>query len=318
MNRFKSRVIKVFDYKKVGLNKVIKGFQLSKEDLENELLKIQKQNASIKDVNTIKKDDFVILNCSSNNPRFNKININVKIGLGLFNKELESKLVGSHLHECKEFIIQNDQVRVTIESIKRKELPELTNQNISSFHIEGVNTLEQLKEKIYTKKCNEFIEDMTESVALYISDEVTSRSEFELDEEEIEMQKQEGIKMAKDMIVSNGYDPETINEKTMLEISGRTKEEHFKFVSDIFVSSFKSALIGFKQMKDDDYQLPEDGYDQAIALYIEGIGGTKEEAKKELPYEKYLLQQAGEYNFNQIESYVKKYLKELILENKLF
>lgn len=318
MNRFKSKVIKVFDYKKVSLNEVVKGFQLSKEDLEEELLKIQKQYASIKDVDTIKKDDFVILNCSSNNPKFNKSNINVKIGLGLFNKELESKLIGSNLHECKEFIIQNDQVRVTIESIKRKELPELTDQNISSFHIDGIRTIKQLKEKIYTERCNEYVEEMSESIALYIGEKVVSRSQFELDEKEIEMQKQVGIKMAKDMIASSGYDPNTIDEKSMLEISGRTKNEHFKFVSDIFVSSFKSALIGFKQMKDDNYQLPENGYEQAIALYLEGIGGTREEAQKELTYEKYLLQQAGEYNFNQIESYVKKYLKELILEHKLF
>lgn len=87
-------------------------------------------------------------------------------------------------------------------------LPELTDEVVASWQDEGVTTVEQLRRRIIENAKARYVEDMTESLAVFLSDELCKRCTFTLDEDELAQTRQEGREMAADMLRSGGLDPE--------------------------------------------------------------------------------------------------------------
>lgn len=66
-------------------------------------------------------------------PKFNKEKVSVSLGRGLYNKELEDALVGCKVGDTVSLTIQEQPVTATVLEIKRKQVPEPTDEMVAAL-----------------------------------------------------------------------------------------------------------------------------------------------------------------------------------------
>ena len=306
----KSKAIAIFDFHEIDPGQYAAPFSMDEEELETVLDRLRSRHAAMTEAQRVEPEDFVTLDSRSALPKFEKTNLNVRVGRGLFSKELEQGLLGMGPGETREIPIPQGIATVTVRSIRRRVLPPLTDETIASWGLDGVSTMQDLIASVKAEACERYVEDMAEAVAVELSSEAVDRSSFELDAEELETVCAEGQEMAEDMLRSAGLDPETATDEEVRAVSGRTRQEHYEFLRRLSVQGLKGAAIGALAMARDGVTVTEEQYRKAVQYTADGMGLSPEEAAGVLTWPKFLRQTAGNYHFEEIIQYVKNYLKQ--------
>ncbi len=305
----KSKVINLYDFHDVDLKSVVEPFTISEDEIEEEIQKQAKRHSKLVDVEKVEPGDFVTIKSVSEIKKLNKESISLTVGKNLFDKEVEQQLLGMSLNETKSLT----DCEIEVKSIQRRVIPELTDEYIASWAEEGINSLAQLKESIAAKARDEYIEDYKEALAVYLSERVNTESTFELDDDEIDKAKQQSRKMADDMLAANGIDPANAADEEIRQACGRSKEEHYQFLEDLFVDSLKSAAIGQRMLEEAGISFNEEDYLKVLKEPMEYYNFTLEQTKEYLPYETAEQNFAADYRFSRIEEYVNEYfMKESV------
>jgi hypothetical protein len=79
--------------------------------------------------------DTAVLRTESELPRFNKERVTVSLGRGLYSRELETALIGKKLGNTVELVIQDHPVRASILELKRRQIPEPTDEMVLQIHV---------------------------------------------------------------------------------------------------------------------------------------------------------------------------------------
>lgn len=309
MNICKSKATTVCDFRSLDPGKYAPPFEMTEDELGEKIQKLLMRHAEMIDADTVKPDDFVTLDTASDIAKFCKKAITLRVGKGLFSKALEEAILGMKQGEEKTLALPEGTVKVHILAIKRRVLPELSDETVRSLGMEGVETVEALKAQIVSEARAQYIEDMAEAVAVELSNEANEKSTFELDEDELNEVLKEGRDMANDMLASAGLDPETCTDEQVLNVAGRTKQEHYDFLDTLSVDGLKGAVLGAMLMERDGDEIREGEYEKAVRLCSEGMGVTEKQAKTIITYPKFLRQRAGNYQFEAIITFVKEYLE---------
>lgn len=308
MYDLKSKVIDIYDFKNIDLHEIVEPFQLEEADIDDEIERLRKKNAVSAEAETVEAGDIVEISCKSESSRFNKDKVSLKVGLGLFSKQIESQLRGMKTGETASVSEKSGTVEVKILKVTRTVLPELTDKNVSKWGLEKVKNVAGLRSYIISSLKQQYIADVAESYAIYIQNLANEKSVFELDSEELEDQKKAGEKMALEMIKSQGFDPDTITEDEAQEILGKTKAEHIEFLKDSFVSSFKSGLVGLALMEQKGLVLTADDHNKSLQEYMLATGADMDEAKKVITFDKFIIGQGADKYLDEVEGHVKEYL----------
>lgn len=310
MEMCKSKAMTVYDFHEIDPGQYAAPFSMDEEELQAALDRLRSRHAAMTEAERVEPEDFVTLDSRSALPKFEKTNLNVRVGRGLFSKELEQGLLGMKPGEPRDIAIPEGTAAVTVRSIRRRVLPPLTDETVASWGMDGVSTVEALIASVKVEACDRYVEDMAEAVALEVSSEAVDRSSFVLDPEELETVCAEGQEMAEDMLRSAGLDPETATDEAVRAVSGRTKQEHYDFLRELSVQGLKSAAIGALAMARDGVTVTEVQYRKAVQYTADGMGLSPEEAAGIITWPKFLRQTAGNYHFEEIIQYVKNYLKQ--------
>lgn len=308
MYDLKSKVIDIYDFKNIDLQEIVEPFQLGETDIGDEIERLRKKNAVSAEAETVEAGDIVELSCKSENSRFNKDNVTLKVGLGLFSKQIESQLRGMKVGETASVSEKSGTVEVKILKVTRTLLPELTDKNVSKWGLEKVKNVAGLRSYIISSLKQQYIADVAESYAIYIQNLANEKSVFALDDEELRNQEKAGEKMALEMIRSQGFDPDTITKDEAQEILGKTKAEHIELLKDSFVSSFKSGIAGLTLMEQKGLVLTADDHEKSLREYMLATGADMDEARKVISFDKFIIGQGADRYLDEVEGYVKEYL----------
>ena len=88
----KSKLLKAADPWKVDVSQFCIPLTVNEALYEKDLLNFRRRFATTEDVGEVAAQDMVTLTCDSENKRFCKEHITIRIGMGLFSKELEAAL----------------------------------------------------------------------------------------------------------------------------------------------------------------------------------------------------------------------------------
>lgn len=306
----KTQVLTLADYRDIDLRPYAAPFSMNEEELEKEVTKYLSRYGTMEQGKTVAEGDIVSLRLQGSSPRFNKDTVQVRVGKGLLSHELEEKLIGLTLGQTAELTADGNEVQVTVLDIRRRLLAPLEDAVVASWGLEGIATVEALRQHIVNSARNQYAEDMGESLALFLSDEVCRLSTFVLDEEELEIARKEGHDMAVDMLRSGGVDPDTATDEEIQQATGgRTREEHFAFVEGISMDGVKSTAVGALLMEQEHAPIPTEAeYEEAVTLCAEGMGKSREEARNIVTLPRFFRQQAGNFFFEKLITYCKQYL----------
>lgn len=302
---FKSTVDKVYDYKSVNVSSEQLKIKIDKKIVEKELNKLAKKYAeTVEADDAIRKGDQVIAKMESNQEKFNKENVPVAVGIGLFNKSLEDKLIGMKKNESNTFNFDGITVTVKILSIKRKIIPNVTDEMVKEQKIEGVNTVEEYKKYCYNQEVSKEKGKSFDTIYPMVRDEVVRRSEFTLFDEDIEKLLEVELDRCRVLSKKEGLIfEEMTREQLMIRVPAGSIEEFKTFLRKDFNEVLKWALIGKKIADGEKVTFNETTYNELMAELAAKDGMDMKTEKEEYPFLKYLVNRYGKYFMDKIKEY---------------
>lgn len=279
---FKSKLINLVDYKDMEITEDMCGTPLNEEELQGMLEKIAKRNVITIDVEVVENGDLIVIDIDSHGERLQR-DLPITIGLGLFNIDIESKIIGMKKNEKKSIDYNGAEVSVEVKSIKRRIPAELTDEIIVSLNIEGVNSVNSYKKYLIEK---DLYEKKLRILCQKGIDFVLDNSEFYISEDDILVCYEENMKA---YIHQAASEQMTLDEFTKT-LSGLTIEEFKQKKKSEAPMSIKYMLVGKEYAKKDVNLLyDEEKYETYIQEMTDSSQMTIEEAKRNFSFELFQL-----------------------------
>lgn len=99
-------------------------------------------------------------------------------GRGFFDADAERVLLGALVGETREISVGGRVRSVTVVSIKRRHIPEYTDELIKRLNIEGVSTVEAYEKHLIDRRAERLRQKREQNVAEYVMRQVVKGSEF--------------------------------------------------------------------------------------------------------------------------------------------
>ncbi|MCH5324884.1 MAG: hypothetical protein J1E39_06670 [Eubacterium sp.] len=186
----KSYINSLVDFKTFEFEREVK-LSCPEEYIEKQLKRITRANKTTEDVTVLEKGDVAVIGLESSLERYNRPQLTLAVGSGLFDKELEAQLVGKNVGETFTVTVKETAVKVNVISGKRTVFPAPTDEAVKKYaetaeDLEGIETVAQFREHV---KQQYFDEQQQKTVFGTLNDMVEyvlTNSDWEFDETELE------------------------------------------------------------------------------------------------------------------------------------
>ncbi len=315
----KSKVTKVYDYKQTDIRKYIPDYTPDEAQLEKDIARVLKSHGEKVSPDTVEEGDMVTLSLESEAEKYNKSGLVVMVGKGLYSRELEKKLIG--LEKSVPFTVTADgkEVRGTVEQIRRTIIPELTDENVAAFGMDGIMTVEDLKSYCVDRQLDRMLDDSEdmEMASAVLWQNLSENSEFVLDEGEVaramELAEAKRVDLESQKPVFETKEEEEAFHKEFEEEFGEPYQEMdiAAFVVDMYTMELKLAAMGCEKARREGSLLTEDDYEEYIRRHMEALPG---ESREEV-LRKYTVEEFAKFEYNnlicdELDDYVRESFKK--------
>lgn len=149
-----------------GIRKIKVNIPDKKTAVDEELLFMRIKGATYVSGDVIEERDIVALKViGGSDERYNKDNVEIAVGINLYNKDIEDALVGMRINESKTVSVDGADITFTVLSIKKKVYSEITIEQVKADD-PTINSVDEYKDKIYQEICYKIIHDKAEKIQL--------------------------------------------------------------------------------------------------------------------------------------------------------
>jgi FKBP-type peptidyl-prolyl cis-trans isomerase (trigger factor) len=301
--RLKSRVLDVYDYHNMDVTGYIPPYEPDEAQLEKDLLRCRRAHGRAEAASAVAEGDTVVLSCRANAPKFNKEQLTVLVGQGLYSRELEAQLVGMAQGASATLTAEGAAVTVTIHAIRRTVLPELTDQQVASWGLEGVQTVAQLRHACIDRQIDRFLDEdeSADQAVACVSQQVVERSTFVMDEEECSHALAEAEQKLAELQQAEQGVPD-----------GFSGEKMADFLRRMNLNALKIAVLGGHLRQQAQGLLTEADYQAALRKRPSYREDDPAQAQAEYPVEAFLKDQYADYYINALDAYVAAEFKKVM------
>lgn len=258
----KSKALEIYDYRQVDISQFLTGFTPNEKQLEKDMNRWLRRYGKTVSAEKLENGDSATVSCRSEVPRYNKPSVNVPVGKGLFDRELEKQMLGMTLGESRTLYTGETEVEVTLLSASRTVLPEKTDEAIAALGIEGVASLKELRILCLQKQIEGFLleDENPDMASAFIWQEVAKNSRFERDEEECRLMDIQAEKRLKAM--SQEYKPIVSESEEEAEAYGEGMEEiTVDTFRQVYLTELDLATVGQEFLRQENALLTEEDYE---------------------------------------------------------
>ncbi|GLC29449.1 hypothetical protein [Clostridium omnivorum] len=310
MKDLKSRVIKEFDFREADVSGEDFTYEVDKKFIEKEILRIRKKNKIVQEVKEVKEGDIVVCSLKSINPKFNKENVSINAGLGLFKREIEMALIGMKIGENKTIGADNERVSIDVINVKRSVLPDLTDEMVQKEKIDNITSVKSLTEyleQLYKDEKNKAIDNKSYKLIENVINQVIAKSKFDINEEDIQYLSELEIHKARVFCELEGL---TLEKMTPEDFNGkipvRSYDEFLKMVNGLSKDQLPVLLLGIKNAEKDGYKVSQEKYDKDTEDFCKMYHIKPEDAYKAMTFEYY---ETGHYT-GHYRNIIREYYRE--------
>lgn len=311
--RLKSTLLREGDPRQVDVSQFQIPLTLDQKLYERDLTNFLRRFAVQEEVSEIKPQDMVTLSSTSDNPRFCKNHITIRVGLGLFSRELETQLLGWKAGQNGTVTVKGQCVTVAVESIRREILPEVDDALAARCGVPGIHTAKDIYIYCKGKQFDELLEEPLDEAFAYLSRIVLDKSEFTLDPEELEYSQDRMVRELNQNSLFRETGIDGTPEETFREIFCCTKAELLDSMRLSGTLVLKAALLGQAMLERAGKLSTTADYEAYLRRYLEAGNKTEEQARSEHPITGYLLDTYGDHCMNTLEELTLHRLKENIV-----
>lgn len=311
--KLKSSIITEPDFRQMDVNPDWLQYSIDQHAIEEELQRIQKKHRQLVEVEDVRNGDSVTLNLTSEEKKYNRENLTISIGLGLFSKELEEQLVGRRSQEAVDLNVQGHEVHVQMVSIVRSVIPPWTDAMAAEERIDGVSTLEELKAHIKEQMRDNLIASNMHYLINNVNRQMAEKGKYNLIQEDLDLLIDMELERVRLMAQSDGL---VLEEMTEEQFQGRipvkSYEEFLNMIISLNQTKLPVLLIAMKHAEEDHFTPTAEGYEEYIANMVESFPGLDiEEVRQRLDFDNYASQKYLEYFNEKVRTYYTTQLQEV-------
>lgn len=311
--RLKSRLLREGDPRQVDISQFQIPLTVDPKIYERDLLNFRRRYSTVEDAAEAAAQDMVTLTCKSENPRFCKEHITIRIGLGLFSKELEEQILGWKPGQSGSVTVKGEDVNVAVERIQREKLPEVDDVLAARCGIPGIQTAGDIHAHCKGKQLDEALEEPLDEAFAYLSRTVLEASEFELDPEELTFSQEQMIRELNKNSAFRGAGMNGMPEESFRELFGCTKAELLESMRLSGTFILQSALLGQAMLEREGRLLTMEDYEAYLRRYLDIDDKPEEQVRRDHPILGYLLDTYSDFCMNALEALTLRRLKENIV-----
>lgn len=233
----KSTVTKLFDRSLVVVPDELRKWHIDDSEVEEQLVTLARTHGTEIKADEVQKGDSVRLSC--NDGKLKERVILIFPGLNLPGAaEAESAVLGCRAGDQVTAAINGNSLNMTVKEILRKIPAEIDDELAKKENLDGVNTLDDYRRAYRKKKEEQNRSQAKKMLSNFILDEITERSEYALDREEIEAWKEENARAEYNALIQDGEGPKITEDGKVL-----TEEEAINQIKEEVEHYFKRELI---------------------------------------------------------------------------
>ncbi len=307
---FKSKLIKEYDPKQTDVSQFKIPLKVDQNLYERDLLNFRRRFAVCREASDVQKNDMATISCSSALPRFNKNSVTIRIGMGLFSRELEDQITGWKVGQSGTVTVNEQEVSVTVESAKREVLPEITDELALRCGDPNIKTAEDIFAYCRGKQFDVELEEPLDEAFTYLSRVVFEECKFDIDEEELRAARERMVSEFGKHSVFGGRELDDVTDEEFLSIFSFSKEDILKSMEVSGEYTLKAAVLGQVMLERAGKLYTEDDYDNYISRCMNANGKSEEEVRSERTVFGFILDNYGDYCLNELEALALRKLKE--------
>lgn len=296
---FQSKAIEVFDFKKVNIPDQLDEVE---REVNQTLEKLTNKHAKFVDVeDQVKAGDIVTLDLESTSEKYNRRNLPIVVGAGLFNKVFEEQLLNQHPNKTSIIKLNGDDIKVIVTKIKRKIMPELTDELVKQENIDSVFTVEDYRKYAY----DGIVAEKVQGLVNITINKVIDRSEFTIVEEDINRLFAGDLSKIEVLLKEEGRVLEEMTEAEIAERIGTPSLEKFEEVykNERYPKLLKQALIGLSFAQKNNVNFDEATYEKWLGNNEYFNSYSSSDAKQLKPFFNYLADAYSDYAYKKIAVY---------------
>ena len=287
--RLGSKITKSCPFDSIDISAFVVPLKADEARYEQDIKKFCRKFAKKVSAQDAAEDDMVTISCESENPKFQKKSITLRLGLGLYSKELEEEICGMKFGENKKVMAEGSAVTVTLLSSERELIPPLTDDLALKCADPDIKTAEDIKEYCRFKQYDDIVEGRFDDAYSFFSKELLSQSEFSFTEEE----KQAALSEAKKSMSPNAQS----------NVSGEEFDID-EFTQKLAKSMLIAALFGQEMAA-----VTEADYEEYLEKTALASECSIEEVQQAEPVMEYLIYAYSDIFIEKTEKYVMNRLK---------
>ena len=287
--KLRSEITKSCSFDSIDISAFVVPLKADEARYEQDIKKFCRKFAKKVKADDAAKDDMATISCESEDPKFQKKSITLRLGLGLYSKELEEKICGMKVGENKKVTAEGSAVTVALLSCERELIPPLTDDLALKCADPDIKTAEDIKEYCRFKQYEDIVDERFDDAYSFFSKELLSKSEFSFKEDEIQASLSEAKKSMSPNAESN--------------VRGE-KFDIDEFTQKLARSMLIAALFGQEMSS-----LTEADYEEYLEKTALASECSTEEVRMSEPVLEYLIFTYSDIFIEKTEKYVLKRLK---------
>lgn len=262
----KSKALEIYDYRQVDISQFLIGFTPDEKQLEKDMNRWLRRYGKTVSAEKLETGDSAMICCRSEIPRYNKPSVNVPVGKGLFDRELEKQMPGMALGESRTLYTGDTKVEVTLLSASRTVLPERTDEAIAALGAEGVASLKELRILCLQKQIEGFLleDENPDMASAYVWQEVARNSRFERDEEECRQMDVQAEKRLEAVRKSCADDMQAHAEAGEEESSVSAEDFTVDTFRQLYLTELDLATVGQALLRQENNLLTKEDYEARL------------------------------------------------------
>lgn len=276
---------------------------------ERDLLNFRRKFSVTEEVSEVALQDMATLTCTSENPRFCKEHITIRVGMGLFSGELENQIVGWKAGQSGTATVKQQAVNVIVETIRRENLPEVDDALAARCGDPYIRTAEDIYAYCRGKQFDDVLEEALDEAFPYLMREVLADSEFVLDPEEQAFSEESTVRQFRQSSIVGGRDLDSIPEEEFRQLWGTSKENMLTNLRQAGEYTLQCTVMGQAVLEKRGKRRTQDDYAAYLKRFTD-LGISEAQARQDHPVTEYLLEQVGGFFMDEMEALTLRRLKE--------
>ncbi len=192
----RSRLVKAADPWRVDLGAYKIPLAVDEARAEKDTVNFLRRYAETVEAEEVQDQDTAVISCSSELPRFNRKSLPLRVGVGLFSKELEQQLIGWKKGQTGTVTVQGKLVTVTVESVRREILPEITDALAARTGNPLLRSAADIRRWCRGNQFDDILEGPADEAFSYLMRAVAAASVFEKDPDEVQYTRDLSLRQA--------------------------------------------------------------------------------------------------------------------------